>query len=236
MIHQQAFGIEVLPGVEISTLYESRVLHILGYLFRLDDPLLTQKLEVIQKSRAERNKKIVQKLQKLGCDISYDELLEVGGEGQIGRPHIAQVLVEKRIADNLDHAFKKFLKRGRPAYADRYRLQPDEAIQIILQAGGVPVLAHPSSLKTTSDRDLDPLIGNLKKQGLKGIEAHYPGHGPVNTARYERLARRHGLLVTGGTDFHGSIKPGVHLGVGHGDLRIPYKVVEDLKRAAGDAH
>ena len=157
--------------------------------------------------------------------IDYDEVLEVGGEGQIGRPHIAQVLVNKGIVHGIDEAFAKFLKRGRPAYADRYRLLPDEAIQMILRAGGVPVLAHPSSLHTESEADLERIIVDLKQVGLKGLEAYYPGHGPARTAHYRHLAHRYGLLVTGGTDFHGAIKPGIHIGVGNGDLRVPYSVV-----------
>ena len=232
--HQDAGDVEILSGIELSVISGSRVMHILGYLVRTDDPFLRQTLGTIQGSRAERNSKILKKLQALGFDIEYDEVLEVGGEGQMGRPHIAQVLVNKRIVHNIDEAFARFLKKGRPAYEDRYRLRPDEAIQMILRAGGVPVLAHPSSLQTESDRDLERIVADLKQAGLKGIEAYYPGHGPARTARYQALAHRLGLLVTGGTDFHGAIKPGIHIGVGSGDLRIPYRVVEDLKRSASN--
>jgi predicted metal-dependent phosphoesterase TrpH len=229
--HQDLYGVEVLPGIEISASVDSGTMHILGYLIRLDDIFLRQALKVVQEARANRNLQIVKRLQDLGVDIYHDEVLEASGGGQIGRPHIAQVLVHKGAVQSIDEAFNKFLKKGRPAYVERYRLLPVEAIQAILRAGGVPVLAHPFTLNAKTERDLDRVLAELKRAGLKGVEVYYPGHGVNLTARYERLAHRHGLLITGGTDFHGTVTPGIHIGIGRGDLRVPYRLVEELKRS-----
>ncbi len=230
--HQHSCGLEILSGIEISASFDSGTMHILGYLMRLDDASLIETLKVVQEARANRNVQIIKRLQHLGADISYDEVLEVSGGGQIGRPHIAQVLVRKRIVENMDGAFNKLLKKGRPAYVERYRLLPVEAFQTILRAGGVPVLAHPFTLNAETEEDLDRILAESKQAGLKGVEVYHPAHGPALTAQYERLAHRHGLLVTGGTDFHGTAKPGIHIGIGRGDLRVPYRLVEELKRCA----
>jgi predicted metal-dependent phosphoesterase TrpH len=230
--HRNASTVEILPGIEISASSDYGAMHILGYLIRLDDVPLTQAVKVVQEGRINRNHKIVRKLQDLGIDIEYDEIIEASGGGQVGRPHIAQVLLSKRIVHSIDEAFIKFLRKGRPAYIERYRLLPEEAMQTILRAGGVPVLAHPFTLNAKSEGDLDRIVAELKQAGLKGLEAYYPSHGPVRTAQYERLAHRHGLLITGGSDFHGTVKPWVHMGFGSGDLRIPYRLVEELKRSA----
>lgn len=230
--YQDSSGVEILPGIEISVSFDSGTMHMLGYLMRLDDVSLGQTLKVVQEARANRNLEIIKRLQDVGVDISYDEVLKVSGGGQIGRPHIAQVLVHKKAVQTIDEAFNKLLKKGRPTYVERYRLLPVEAIQTILGAGGVPVLAHPFTLNAKTEGDLDRVLADLKQAGLKGVEVYYPGHGPELTALYERLADRHGLLVTGGTDFHGMVSPGVHIGIGRGDLRVPYRLVEELKQSA----
>ncbi|MBW1742883.1 MAG: PHP domain-containing protein [Deltaproteobacteria bacterium] len=233
--HSKSTDVEILSGVEISADFESGAMHLLGYLFRLDDVRLRQALEVVQKSRAERNLQIIQRLQDLGIDIDYDEVSEASGGGQVGRPHIAGVLVRKGVVQSHDEAFVTFLRKGGPAYVERYRLSPAEAIKTIRGAGGVAVLGHPSTLNTKTEAELDKIIAGLKGVGLQGVEVYYPSHGPVRTALYERLARHHGLLVTGGSDFHGAAKSWVHIGFGSGDLRIPYRIVEDLKQTAGSS-
>ena len=224
-------SLEILSGIEISAHVPSGTMHILGYLLRLDDSSLRQTLKRVQEARANRNIKIVERLQELGVPIQYHELTAVSGGGQIGRPHIAQVLVHKGAARSVDEAFKRFLRKGGAAYVSRYRLLPGEAIQMILQAGGVPVLSHPFTLDVKDEGDLEDLLVDLKGAGLKGMEVYYPEHGPERTTQYERLARRHGLVMTGGTDFHGEAKPRVQMGIGRGDLRIPYQLVEKLKEA-----
>jgi len=224
-------SLEILSGIEISAHVPSGTMHILGYLLRLDDSSLRQTLKRVQEARANRNIKIVERLQELGVPIQYDELTAVSGGGQIGRPHIAQVLVHKGAARSVDEAFRRFLRKGGAAYVSRYRLLPGEAIQMILRAGGVPVLSHPFTLDVKDEGDLEGLLVDLKGAGLKGMEVYYPEHGRERTTQYERLARRHGLVMTGGTDFHGEAKPRVEMGIGRGDLRIPYQLVEKLKEA-----
>jgi predicted metal-dependent phosphoesterase TrpH len=221
--------LEVISGIEMSANFPSGGMHILGYLFETNNVSLRQTLKIVQKARAERNAKIIQKLQNLGIDIQYSDVLAVAGSGQVGRPHFAQALVLKSAVRNVDEAFNKFLKKGRPAYTSRYRLEPAEAIEVITMAGGVPVLAHPSSLGARREEKLDSILGDLKSAGLKGIEVYYPDHDPEQEATYKRLALRNDLVVTGGTDFHGSTKPHIHMGVGKGDLRIPYGLMEPLK-------
>ena len=227
--HPQSPSLEILSGIEISADVPSGTMHILGYYVRLDDSSLAQTLKTVQEARASRNVKIVKKLQGLGVDMEFGDVVKVSGGGQIGRPHIAQVLVNKGAAHSIDEAFYRFLKRWGPAYVPRYRLQPAEAIQMILQAGGIPVLAHPSTLRTKSEQALEEILVDLKQAGLRGLEVYYPEYRPERTVQYKGLARRHGLVMTGGSDFHGTANPMVHMGIGRGDLRIPYRVVEELK-------
>ncbi len=227
--HLQSRCVEILPGIEISADFPTGSMHILGYLIRVDDLSLRQTLKIVQEARAKRNLRIVENLQEIGVDIQYHEVVEASGGGQIGRPHIAQVLVHKGTVQSIDEAFNSLLKKGGAAYVSRYRLAPSEAIQTISRAGGVAVLAHPFTLNASNETELERIFVDLKQAGLKGVEVYYPDHGSEAEARYKRLALRHGLLMTGGTDFHGKAKPEVHLGVGKGDMRIPYRVVEELK-------
>ena len=230
MRYRDLTDVEILPAIEISAQFDPGAMHVLGYLIRLNEPSLRQTVKIVQEARVKRNHQIIERLQTLGVEITYEEIVEISGGGQVGRPHIAQVLLNKGVVHNIDEAFIKFLRKGCSAYVERYRLQPLEAIQAILRAGGVPVLAHPFTLNAKTEGDLDRIVSELKESGLKGVEAYYPGPGPARTALYERLADRHGLLVTGGTDFHGTLKPGIQIGIGSGDLRIPYRLVEELKR------
>jgi predicted metal-dependent phosphoesterase TrpH len=224
-------SLEILSGIEISADVSCGTMHILGYLIRLDDSSLTQTLKKVQEARANRNVKIIERLQDLGVDIEYEDVIKVSGGGQVGRPHIAQVLVEKGVVQSFGEAFRRYLRKWGPAYVPRYRLQPAEAIQMILRAGGVPVLAHPFTLDAQDEAELEGILRDLKQAGLKGMEVYHPEYGRELTTCYESLARRQGLLMTGGTDFHGQVKPEVQMGMGRGDLRISYRLVEELKKA-----
>ena len=169
-------SLEVISGIEMSVRFPSGGMHILGYLVQVDNLLLKRTLSIVQKARAQRNLKIVKKLQELGVDIEYDDVLEIAGKGQVGRPHFAQALVRKGSAENIVAAFDRFLKKGRPAYVSRYRLEPAEAIEVIEKAGGIAVLAHPFSLGTRDDEELEAVLVDLKTAGLKGLEVYYPDH------------------------------------------------------------
>ena len=222
-----------LTGVEISStpppFYPgSGSFHLLGYSIRLDDPQLNRTLEKLQQARQNRNPAIINRLNELGISITLDEVLREAGEGQLGRPHIAQLMVKKRAVASIDEAFDQFLGTGKPAYVDKQRVECFKAIEIILDAGGVPILAHPGLLDYKTEGRLDELIGKLKKAGIQGVEVYYSGHTPDQTRLYAELAKRHELLMTGGSDFHGAIQPDIEMGSGHGDLIVPYELFEKL--------
>ena len=227
--HRKPQDVEFLSGVEISTAFQGNTLHILGYLIDLKDPALSKTLSILQKARKERNPRIIQKLQQLGIALTYEEVEEIADGGEVGRPHIAEVLVRKKAVRSIDEAFQKYLGTNCPAYVDKYRLQPTEAINLITDAGGIPVLAHPFTIKTDSDTELDKIIAELISNGLKGIEVYYSEHTDLQVSLYKRIAQKYNLLMTGGTDFHGTRKAAVHMGVGKGNLRIPYRLVKELK-------
>ncbi len=226
-------SLKFLTGVEISVTPPSAFLssssfHLLGYSIRLDDPVLNKALDVLQEARKNRNPKIVGKLNYLGFNFSIDDLRNEIGKGQIGRPHIAKFMIAKGFVKSIGEAFDKYLGQGKPAYVEKYRIDCDKAIKIILDAGGIPVLAHPILLEFQAGKTLEDFIISLKPMGLKGIEVYYSEHSPDDTAYYSLLAKRYGLLMTGGSDFHGSLKPDIQMGSGKGNLVIPYALYEKI--------
>ena len=222
-------GLEVVPGIEISVDYSPGSMHMLGYFIDTESQRLQEKLALLQDSRSDRNPKIIEKLNALGLDITYDEVVEASGGGQVGRPHIAQVLLRKGYATTIQEAFDKYLGKGAPAYFDKFRLNAEDAIAMITDAGGIPVLAHPFTLKCTNQGELEELIKHLTGHGLQGIEVYYTEHNEKQISRYRLLAERNNLLLTGGSDFHGANMAGVELGTGRGSLQIPYILFENLK-------
>lgn len=225
------YGIEVIPGIEISTLYTGEM-HLLGYYMDLERGCLHESLNRLKEYRQERNDKILSSLQELGMDISYEEVWKAAGGGIIGRPHFAKVIAEKGYADSIGDAFNRFLIPGRPAYFPKEKLTPREGIGLIRRGGGIPVLAHPKYLGL-SERAMDDLVLELKGEGLAGIEAIYTSHTQQEVAFFSRLAQKHHLLITGGSDFHGSNKPEIELGSGMGNLFVDYGYVKELQRARG---
>lgn len=228
-------SLKFLSGVEISTAPPASIrvggsFHILGYGIDPQDPTLRDSLRVLRKSRENRNPAIIAKLNRLGIDITLDEVSAAVGECQLGRPHIARVLVQKGAAASIDEAFGRFLGGGKPAYVDKQRIGCREALQSIRDAGGVPVLAHPGLLTFETPSGLANAVTRLMDMGLMGLEVFYPEHTPALTAACCQLARQHGLLMTGGTDFHGALNPEIRLGVGRGDLNVPFALYEALVR------
>src|SRR4030043_21901 len=224
-------GFEVIPGIERSAECSTGSMHILGFFLDVHHPFLNERLEYLQKARAERNPKMVAKLNQLGIEITYEEVLKASGGGQVGRPHFANVLLEKKVVKSFQEAFDRFLKKGAPAYADKFRFTAKEALHFINEAKGAAVLAHPNTLNMNGYSELENLILRLIEEGLKGIEVYYPEHSPLEVARYKTLAERYGLLITGGTDYHGIEKNGLDIGVGRGEMKLPYSMVEGLKAA-----
>jgi predicted metal-dependent phosphoesterase TrpH len=230
-------GIETLAGVEMSVEFHRRTVHVLGYGINPADEKMRAMFRKLVEGRNERNARVIRKLQLLGIGIELEEVETFAGGKVVGRPHIAQALIRKGAVAGFDEAFARYLSRGRPAYFERFRLEPEPAIRLIAEAGGVAVLAHPYYMRLSADA-LEPVIARFTQAGLAGIEAYYTDHTESETRLYLELAQRHDLLVTGGTDYHGTIKPGVLLGRGRGELRIPYILFERLKEAlqTGKSH
>jgi predicted metal-dependent phosphoesterase TrpH len=223
-------GIEIIPGTELSSRHGSMEVHILGYFLDWHDATLLGALERFRQARHYRNPQIVQKLQDLGLAITYDEVKALAGTDAVGRPHIARVLMEKGYVGSSKEAFDRYLGEGAAAHVPRELPSPAEAIAIIRAARGVAVLAHPSWVDR--DEGVFRLCAQLKEAGLSGIEVHYSTHKADQTAQYLDIARRLGLLVTGGSDFHGVTKPDIEVGIGRGTLKVPEQLLEPLRKAA----
>jgi hypothetical protein len=224
-------GIEIIPGVEISSRYGDSELHILGYCFDWRQPQLNERMKTLRESRHDRNPRIIQRLNELGLPVTYEEVRDLAGTESVGRPHIARVLMNKKLVNSAKEAFDRYLAEGRPAFVPRQLPDPTEAVTWIREAGGVAVLAHPTWVKETSE-GLSRLVEQLKEAGLGGIEVHYSTHNAKQTGQYLNLAKRLDLLVTGGSDFHGVTKPDIFVGTGRGDLKVSDKLLEPLKKAA----
>jgi ribonuclease III len=226
-------SLQFVPGVEISAtpFFKGRgdsSYHILGYFIDLDNPELNQLLKKLQKARNGRNPEIIKKLRAAGLDISLDEVRTAAGEGQVGRPHIAQVMLDKGYVESINHAFVTFLSKGQPAYVDKFRIGCQGAIDIITNAGGIPVLAHPGLISVECDDELESLVAALKDAGLMGLEVYYPGHSAKQVVLFEKMCAAYDLLVTGGTDFHGELKPDISMGTGDGSLFVPFHLFESM--------
>ncbi len=227
----QELGIEIIPGIEISSRHGGSELHVLGYFLKWEDARLNERMTTLRESRHRRNPKIVELLQAAGIDITYDEVRAVAGSDSVGRPHIARVLMDKKVVTTAKEAFDRFLAEGKAAYVPRDLPAPVDAIRWIKDAGGLAVLAHPTWVKTT-EGTLTDLARRLKEQGLDGVEVHYSTHTPRQTREYLSLAKQLGLLVTGGSDFHGMTKPDIEVGIGKGSLHVPDHLLPKLKDAA----
>jgi predicted metal-dependent phosphoesterase TrpH len=188
-------------------------------------------MRTLQQARAERNPRIIEKLNALGLRITMDEVVEQAQTGLVGRPHFAQVLLHRGYVKTLQQAFERYLKKGAPAYVEKYRFPPERAIAVIGAAGGIPVLAHPATLACASTAELDAFVGRMAALGIRGIEALYPDHTPGQTKLFCRLATKYRLLITGGTDFHGETVRGIDIGTGRGSLKISRDILDGLKAA-----
>jgi predicted metal-dependent phosphoesterase TrpH len=224
-------GIDVIPGIEISSILGDSELHILGYFLDYQDTRLNERLVRLRESRHRRNPKIIERLQAAGIEITYEEVRRLAGTDSVGRPHIARVLMEKGVVASAKEAFDLWLADGRPAYVPRELPTPSEAMQWIREAKGLPVLAHPTWVKTT-EGTLTDLLRRLKTDGLDGVEVHYSTHTPRQTRQYLALAKQLDLLVTGGSDFHGLTKPDIEVGVGKGALHVPSELLDKLRNTA----
>lgn len=228
----EQFGINTIPGVEISVdtdLPANGHVHMLGLFVDIQDRELRQKLDFLRNHRTIRAEKMVQKLNNLGIDISFSEVLDEAGAGSIGRPHIAKILLKKDYVSTLQSSFNKYIGKGRPAFVEKVKFRENKAIQMIKDSGGLAILAHPHIMNyPTLDHMLAKVL-ELQACGLDGLEIYYPGMSVKVVQALTVLAEEHDLLISGGSDFHGENKEGISMGSGRGDLNIPDQVYEDLK-------
>ena len=214
------YGVEVIPGVELSAESDGEEIHVLGFYVDWRDRQFRQKLQEFRESRRIRAMRIVDKLNQLGIDIEYDDVLKRADSISIGRPHVATALVEKGHVATASEAFYRFLGDSGPAYVAKQKLTPAEAIMMILDVGGIPVLAHPGMLQQN-------IVPKLASSGLMGLEAFHPYHTIELSDYYCDLAKQHNLLVTGGSDCHGLAKGKMVMG----SVRLPYEHVDAMKKA-----
>lgn len=225
-------GVRVISGVEISVEYAAKTVHMLGYCFDSGAERLKEGLARLVSGRNERNAKIVARLNELGLAVTLEEIEAEAGGKVVGRPHIARVLLKHGYVETWEEAFDKYLARGAAAYFERLRFTPVDAVALIREAGGVAVLAHPKYVALHENETLEDVVRTLVEAGLDGIECYYTDHTEEETAAYMELARRYGLIVTGGSDFHGAVKPEISLGSGKGLLCVPDSCAEALLERA----
>jgi len=224
------FGIDIIPGVEFSVNHEDGSMHLLGYYIDHHNSELIRIISKLKSSRSDRNEKIVARLNELGYNVKIGDVLRLSPEGTCGRTHIAKVLVASGKFKTVSDVFDELIGHGCPAYLDRYRLQLKDAIELIHNAGGVAVWAHPGNHGKKMDRMLDRL-SLWKSYGLDGLESDYATHSIILRDRLRKIALENGLIYTGGSDFHGSSKPDNQLGVGPEGVEISKDCLVMLQRS-----
>jgi len=219
--------LEVWPGIEISTDVPQAEVHVLGYFVDVTRPDFQETLSNLRDSRILRAQRMVEKLNALGMSLTYERVRQLAGTGAVGRPHVAQAMVEKGYVQNSRDAFNLYLGRNGPAYVDRFKLTPVEALQLIRSAGGMPVLAHPTYISPGegSGFELTTFVGELVEAGLVGIECYYGDYPRETVESLCEIARQFDLIPTGGSDFHGR---GVHA-ADLGDLKVPDESIERMR-------
>jgi predicted metal-dependent phosphoesterase TrpH len=209
-----------IPGVEISTEVPEGEVHILGYFVDFADKKFRQALEEFRDSRQGRAQGMIARLAKMGIDIDWARVQELAGDGVIGRPHIARAMLEKGYIATFEEAFDKYIGHGGPAYVERDKMTPAEAVELILRARGLPVLAHPFTVT-----EPEKLVKQLKVTGLVGLEAYYKDASREDVQTMLRVAEKYGLITTGGSDYHGM---GDNNEVKLGGVEVPLRVAEKL--------
>jgi predicted metal-dependent phosphoesterase TrpH len=226
-------GLELIPGTELSLEYDQGGMHLVVLWLDPGPGPLQNRLDELRLGRDERNQLMAQRLTELGMPVTTQEILEEGGAGSIGRPHIAAVMMRKGYVETIEEAFELWLTSGKPAYIGRPRLSPEEAIRLARESGAVPIVAHPHTLGINRAQEMADLLTRLIAAGLVGLEAFCAGYRRHEREGYADLARRFGLVPSGGSDFHGTYKPGLSLGTGYGDLVVPDTVVDELRSHCG---
>ncbi len=222
------YGIETIPGIEFSVVSTGET-HILGYNIDYKQPDFFNALDRVKKLRLENNKRTEESLKKLGFDVTVEDVRKISPVGNIGRAHFARVMADKGYASSVKEAFSLYLDKGKPGYNSLRLLTPEDAIKLIKNAGGKAYLAHLHLTKMQGE-ELDNYVKSLKDAGLDGIEGYYTEYTDEMEKEYQDLAKKYNLLLSGGSDFHGMNKPHIKMGVGYGNLKIPYSLINDLKK------
>lgn len=225
----EELGVELIRGCEVSCAFPGAAsTHVLVYFVDGEEGPLQDELARLRADRVARNRRLAARLVELGVPTTYEEAVALAsGEESLGRPHFAQLLVAKGLADSVPDAFDRWLASGRPAYLPKARVSPTDIAAAAAGSGAVCALAHPHTLDL-GPAELDRAVGELADAGFVGLEAYYASYSPEDRQALVALARRHDLVATGGSDYHGTIKPGLSVGTGRGDLRVPDEVLERL--------
>lgn len=220
-------SVTVIPGIELSTAYEGKDIHIVGLFIDKEQPAFRERIGRFANARINRNLEMCEKLTEYGMPITYDELTAAFPNAVITRAHYARLMMQKGYVKSLKEAFERYIGDYGPCFIPRKKITPEEGVRFILSANGLPVLAHPMQYGM-GDARLQQLIDSLKEAGLVAMEAIYCTHTPSEEAKLCKLAKENGLLISGGSDFHGKAKPGLELGTGYGRLHVPQEVLDNL--------
>jgi hypothetical protein len=224
-------GVVMIAGAELSLEWVQGAMHMVVLFLEPGLGPLQDRLAELREGRTERNNRIVERLAELGIPISEAEILDLAGGESVGRPHIAAVMVSRGYVESIFEAFDRYLAWGKPAYMARPRLSPEEAIGLALESKAVPILAHPHTLGLNTSDEVSTTLKRLAGAGLVGIECYYPLYSPFEREGYAALAERFGLKPSGGSDYHGTYKPEVELGIGRGNLAVADELLDALRPA-----
>ena len=223
----EKIGVEVIPAIEFSVQSKTET-HILGYFIDIENPDLLKTLKEVVDLRIERNYVTCQRLNELGFDITIEEVRALAPNNFVGRAHFARVLMDKGYTKSVKEGFDLYMTSGKYAYCEKQRLTARDAVELIGKCGGISFLAHPHLTKLGDD-ELKEFLKKLKGFGLSGLEGYYTDYTPEMQEKYQAMAKKLGLLISGGTDFHAAMKPHISIGTGLGNMKIPYSVLEAMK-------
>jgi hypothetical protein len=226
----KAEGIEIIPGVELSTFYDKTEVHIVGLYIDYTDETFKKELEAQRMNRHNRNIQICEKFNELGIKLDYEEMQKKYADSVITRAHFADYLLEKGYISSRNEAFERYIGSNGPCYIPRKKITPAQAITLIKNAGGIAILAHPV-LYHLGKEQMNKLLDYLCDAGIAGLEAIYSTYTLGDELEMKRLAAQRGLLISGGSDYHGANKPYIELGIGKGHLFVPYSVLEEIKKS-----
>ena len=224
-------GIDFVRGCEVSASFQPGSLHLLCY-FVPAEGALPKKLAELRAERERRNEKLLELLAGLGFPITREEVELEAGSDVIGRPHFAAVLIRHGVVSSVEEAFQRFLAKGTPAYVEREHVEPTEILEVAAQSGALTSIAHPMTLGL-EPTELDRLLDDFASSGVAGMECYYSSYDEDLQRDLAAMARRHGLVPTGGSDFHGTFKPGLYVGTGRGELCVPDEVLDELRARQG---